>query len=63
MGIRVLQNAFNGGEVAPFMYGRIDDAKFQMSCATLRNFICRVQGPAVRRSGFKFVDAVKYASR
>lgn len=63
MGIRVLQNAFNGGEVAPFMYGRIDDAKFQMSCATLRNFICRVQGPAVRRSGFKFVDAVKYSDR
>lgn len=63
MGIRVLQNAFNGGEVAPFMYGRIDDAKFQMSCATMRNFICRVQGPAVRRSGFKFVEATKYASR
>ncbi len=63
MGIRVLQNAFNGGEVAPFMYGRIDDAKFQMSCATMKNFICRAQGPAVRRTGFKFVEATKYAGK
>ncbi len=63
MAIRVLQNAFNGGEVAPFMYGRIDDAKFQMSCATLKNFICRAQGPATRRTGFQFVDATKYANR
>lgn len=63
MAVRVLQNAFNGGEVAPFMYGRIDDQKFQMSCAVMRNFICRAQGPAVRRPGFEFVNAVKDSTK
>lgn len=63
MAIRVLQNAFNGGEVAPYLYGRIDDSKFQMGCATLKNFICRVQGPAVRRTGFAFVEQTKYGDR
>ncbi len=63
MAIRVLQNAFNGGEVAPYLYGRIDDQKFSLACATLRNFICRVQGPAVRRPGFEFVEATKYAGK
>lgn len=63
MAVRVLQNAFNGGEVAPFMYGRIDDQKFQISCAVMRNFICRAQGPAVRRPGFEFVNAVKDSTK
>ena len=63
MSIRTLQNAFNGGEVAPYLYGRIDDTKFQMGCATLKNFICRVQGPAVRRTGFEFVEQTKYGDR
>ena len=63
MAIRVLQNAFNGGEVAPYLYGRIDDQKFSLACATLRNFICRVQGPAVRRPGFEFVEATKYTGK
>lgn len=63
MAIRVLQNAFNAGEVSPSMYGRIDDQKFAMGCATLRNFICQPQGPATRRPGFAFVREVKDSSK
>ncbi len=63
MGIRTLQNSFNGGEVSPSLYGRFDDQKYAMGAATVRNFICLPQGPVANRPGFAFVRAAKYAEK
>jgi len=52
---RVLQQSFNGGEVTPEFFGRIDDVKRQHGLATMRNFVALPQGPAIKRPGFVFV--------
>src|SRR5678816_3933281 len=50
---------FNGGEVSPWLRGRVDAAKYQAGCESLYNMICRLQGPAVRRPGSQYVGAAK----
>lgn len=52
---RVLQQSFNGGEVTPEFFGRMDDARRQHGLATMRNFVALPQGPAIKRPGFMFV--------
>lgn len=52
---RILQQSFNGGEVTPEFFGRIDDAKRQHGLATMRNFVALPQGPAIKRPGYMFV--------
>jgi hypothetical protein len=52
---------FNGGELSPLMDAREDVAKSAAGCRKMRNFIPRVQGPAERRGGTRFVKAVKTA--
>ena len=61
--VRNLQRSFAGGEMSPEMYGRIDDQKFQTGAATVRNFVCRPQGPAENRAGFAFVREVKDSTK
>ena len=56
---RVLNRSFSGGEIAPEMYGRVDDVKFQTGAATVRNFIVLPQGPLANRPGFELVREVK----
>ena len=63
MKIYSYQRAFNGGEVAEAMYGRIDDGKYQTGLALCRNFIIEPQGALARRPGFEFVNAAKYADK
>ena len=46
MGIRKVQMSFVGGELAPAMFGRFDDQKYQQGLAKCRNFITLPQGPA-----------------
>ena len=60
---RTFNRSFAGGELSPEMFGRIDDQKFQTGAAKLRNFIALPQGPAVNRSGTKFVRAVKDSTK
>lgn len=55
------QRAFNGGEIAESMYGRIDDGKYQTGLSRCKNFICEPQGALSRRPGFEYVNAAKYA--
>lgn len=43
--------AFDQGEVSPLADGRVDSAGYFRSCDTVRNMICRIQGPAERRTG------------
>lgn len=50
---------FNGGEVSPWLRGRVDAAKYGAGCESLSNMICRLQGPAVRRPGTQYVGKAK----
>jgi hypothetical protein len=54
--------SFDAGELSPLMEGRVDIAKFPNGCYKLENFLPLVQGPAVRRGGFRFVNPVKNAA-
>lgn len=59
MAVRVYQRAFNGGEVAPSMYARIDDGKYQTGLAKCKNFLVEPQGPITMRPGFAYVNKTK----
>jgi hypothetical protein len=52
----------NAGELAPLIEGRSDLARYFSGCKRLENFITTVQGPAVRRGGFRYVAATKTQS-
>jgi len=56
---RTLQISFAGGEVAPELYGRIDDGKYKSGLALCHNFISRPQGPIENRPGFQYVNTAK----
>ena len=55
--------AFNGGELSPFMDGRTDHKKYFTGCKVLENFIPHVQGAAERRPGTRFVAPVKDSAK
>lgn len=63
MAIRNYQRAFNGGEVSPSMFARIDDGKYQTGMALCKNFLIEPQGPIVMRPGFKYVNHTKHAGK
>lgn len=54
-GTKQYARAFNGGEVTPEFYGRIDDIKYQTGLARCLNAIVLPHGPAEKRAGFQFV--------
>lgn len=58
-----LLSSFNAGELSETLGGRVDMAKYANGCARLRNFIPLVQGPAKRRSGFRYVAEVPDSSK
>ena len=49
--LRTYTRSFNGGEVSPEFFGRIDDIKFQMGLALCRNFFVLPHGPVANRGG------------
>ena len=55
MALSVLQNSFLGGEIAPALYGRIDDKLVAVGAAELTNFLVNISGSLRRRPGFKFM--------
>lgn len=55
MALAVLQNSFLGGEIAPSLYGRIDDKLVSVGAAELTNFLIQPSGAIKKRSGFKFI--------
>lgn len=57
--MRTVSRSFSGGEIAPEMFGRIDDVKYQSGAALLNNFIVNPQGPAERRPGLAYVNSTK----
>lgn len=57
-----IQTNFTGGEWSPPMYGRVDLPKYYNACRRFRNMVAKVQGPAYRRGGTKFVAELKTMS-
>ena len=53
------QTSFNAGEWSSRLEGRSDLSKYTNACRRLRNFLPTVQGPAIKRSGARFVKEVK----
>ena len=50
---------FAGGEIAPALYGRADQTKYQTGLKTLRNFLVLKHGGAANRMGTKHINEVK----
>lgn len=56
-------NSFNGGELSPRMIGRSDTAVYQIGLEQCENFVPTVEGPILKRPGFRYVaDAAPSAS-
>ena len=58
----LVQTNFTSGELSPRLMGRSDLAKYANGCKTLQNMIALKHGGATRRSGTKYVAAVKTQS-
>ena len=54
-----IQTSFNAGKWGPRLQGRVDLEKYHSACNELENFIPTVQGPALKRSGTRFLKTVK----
>lgn len=54
-----VQTNFTGGEISPFMKGRVDVKKYQNGAAKIRNMVVRPQGGAFRRCGTKHITVTK----
>lgn len=58
-----LQSSFNGGEVSPLVYGRVDSDRYKASLAKCLNYLPTVQGGLIRRPGTYYVGAVKDSTK
>ena len=56
-------NAFDAGEFAPILEGRIDLTRYNSGCRILENFLPLVVGPAVRRPGTHFIASTRYPDK
>lgn len=57
------QPSFAGGEWGPLLYARADLQKYRVACKTVLNYIVVPQGPAIRRSGTRFIAPLKDQSK
>ena len=57
--IPVIQPSFAAGELSPFLYGRVDLAKFHVGARTMVNFFVHPHGGASNRPGTRFVGGVE----
>jgi hypothetical protein len=48
--------SFNGGELSQRMHGRTDQGIYSVSAAEMENFVPTVEGPAMKRTGFRFIS-------
>lgn len=51
--------SFNAGYFGARLAGRVDLEKYSSACRTIDNFLPLVQGPVVKRSGFRFIHPAK----
>ena len=54
----VIQPSFAAGELSPFLYGRVDLAKFHVGARTMLNFFVHPHGGASNRPGTRYVGPV-----
>ena len=57
--VKPIINQLNGGEISPWLEGRIDLPKYGYSAKVMRNFIPLVEGSMVRRGGSHYVSSCK----
>lgn len=55
----IVQRAFAGGELAPALHMRADQAKYQQGLRTCKNWLVLRQGGVANRAGFRFINATK----
>ena len=55
MSLHLNINRFNGGEISPLVYGRIDLQKYEASAKELQNFLPQKYGPIERTLGFECI--------
>lgn len=53
-----LQSNFTAGELSPSLSARVELAKYNTGCRTLKNFMVQSHGGAVKRPGFELLDAL-----
>lgn len=58
----LIQRSFAGGEIAPALYGRADQVKYQTGLKKARNFVILKHGGAGMRGGTEFIAEVKTSS-
>lgn len=58
-----IQTNFTGGEISPRLYGRVDLQKYGTSVERCENFTIFPHGGATKRSGTRFINAVKFSNR
>ncbi|MBU7436517.1 hypothetical protein [Paraburkholderia fungorum] len=54
-----MQGSFNAGELSPRIEGRVDVPKYAQGMKTCENVIPLIQGPAMRRGGFRYAGTVQ----
>jgi hypothetical protein len=59
MPVTAIQTSFNGGELSPRMGGRVDAAIYSISAAEMVNFVPTIEGPAMKRSGFRYIRSAR----
>lgn len=52
-----LQPSFSGGEFSPRVFGRTDSERYSTGAAICLNYLPTIEGPVVRRPGFKYSGA------
>jgi hypothetical protein len=57
------QRSFAGGEIAPTLYGRVDQVKYATGLRIMRNFLLMRHGGAASRPGTTFVGEVKDSAK
>jgi hypothetical protein len=64
MAIRIhrLKKSFTSGELSPLLDARVDFNRYQNGCKSMKNAIALSQGPAMRRSGFKYLYSLSSLS-
>lgn len=62
MGTSLIQRNFASGEVAPAVFGRADQTKYQSGLAKCRNFMVRRHGGITNRAGSQYITAQAVSS-
>jgi len=62
MTLAQMQTSYNGGELSRRMEGRVDQGLYGISTAEMFNFVPTIEGPAIKRPGFRYIWPAMAAS-